>query len=993
MKYKKIMLILITAIFLASIAGVCASDANGTIVAVDDVNQTDSDSNFVLSDSESGSLDVQEESVSSVGDADQTDSDSIFSRVDSECCSFVIQEENETVFAFRQDAPVNGSGVVIHNESLGDMEFIVQEIDSPTNHFIHAVITEDGWVFGHGGDSSNLNDTVTIENLAFDMLTSKVISNDYIHQIGNIFDKYDDYGHFFIKAPDGRFAVAFGEARITGTLKPGEFLVIPNLYSGYRKGNYNDYAMDPVDAIVEICSYEDTGTNRSNLYSYDYKAHHTANGQKYGVDIYVTNDNGHNVGLNTSEIVTYCYFNDTRYQQSVIPQNPDKLQIATHIFEKQTIDSNIEVVSSRHIVYVGNSTPVRYRINNIVNEATVVFDLDGENAEFINAVAFQGNWSYDSTQHKLYWDLPATDTSKEIIISVLPKAKGFYKIRAHIEGIDKDVEVTSYATTQVAIFNVEDVTTYKSYFKSMMVYLTDEEGVPYIGEKVSITINGTTYSRKVTNNGYAALAIMLQPGEYDVRISYATEYFDNETTAKIIVKKTLFSENLVMSYGDDTSFDVYCLDERGNPQISGEVDFYMDGVMRTQFTDYQGIASLNLTKLHLEIGNHTITSFNVRTNEYVTNWIYVYDSKTELEAKAVTATYNVNKDLVVTLKDSLGNPINGADISVDLNGIKNYVTDSNGQINVSTLGLTPKVYTVNIAFEGNDNYDGSNATTTVTINKAKTQLTADEVVTTYNSNKDLVIILKDSLGKPLSGLNITVDFNGAKNYTTDTNGQVRIPTKGLAANIYEVLITFNGTDNYLNSSNTTTVSIYKESSRVDTKPLTTDYNVHKYLVVGLMDNEGNPIRNADASIEIHGVTYKCRSDDKGDARLIIRLNPGTYTAKITFDNVNYTGFTQYVTVIVKKITPKLTAAKKTFKKSVKTKKYTVTLKANNKALAKVKLTLKVKGKTYKAKTNSKGKATFKIKNLKKKGTFKAKVKFAGNTYYNAVTKTVKIKIK
>jgi hypothetical protein len=58
-----------------------------------------------------------------------------------------------------------------------------------------------------------------------------------------------------------------------------------------------------------------------------------------------------------------------------------------------------------------------------------------------------------------------------------------------------------------------------------------------------------------------------------------------------------------------------------------------------------------------------------------------------------------------------------------------------------------------------------------------------------------------------------------------------------------------------------------------------------------------------------------------------------------------------------------------------------------------KVTLKVKGKTYKAKTNSKGKAVFKIKNLKKKGTFKAKVKFAGNTYYNAVTKTVKIKIK
>ena len=57
--------------------------------------------------------------------------------------------------------------------------------------------------------------------------------------------------------------------------------------------------------MIEICSYENTGWNRRNLYTYDFKVHDTADGQKYGVDIYVTNDNGLNVGLNTSKIVTY----------------------------------------------------------------------------------------------------------------------------------------------------------------------------------------------------------------------------------------------------------------------------------------------------------------------------------------------------------------------------------------------------------------------------------------------------------------------------------------------------------------------------------------------------------------------------------------------------------------------------------------------------------------------------------------------------------------
>ena len=60
-----------------------------------------------------------------------------FNKENSECCSFVIQEEDETVFAFRQDSPVNGYGVTLHNDTLDDKEMIVQEIDTPGSHFIH----------------------------------------------------------------------------------------------------------------------------------------------------------------------------------------------------------------------------------------------------------------------------------------------------------------------------------------------------------------------------------------------------------------------------------------------------------------------------------------------------------------------------------------------------------------------------------------------------------------------------------------------------------------------------------------------------------------------------------------------------------------------------------------------------------------------------------------------------------------------------------------
>ena len=286
----------------------------------------------------------------------QADFDSDFNKSNSKCASFIIQEENGTVFAFRQDAPADEDGVVIHNDTLGDLEVIVQEINAPDSHFIHSIITQDGWVFSHGGDSSNDSDVQTIESIAGEMLVSKKISSNSLGQIQKIFQKYN-YSHFLIKAPDGRYGVVFSENYTLGNLNQGEYLVVPNEYAGFRNGNLSNYSKDPVDAIIDICSYEDSGWNRRNVYTYDYNVHDDSNGQKSGVDVYVTNDNGHNVGLNTSEIVTYCYFNDEFYPASAIPENPDKLHIGNYTFENQSFNPLLEVFRNLNNALVNINSP------------------------------------------------------------------------------------------------------------------------------------------------------------------------------------------------------------------------------------------------------------------------------------------------------------------------------------------------------------------------------------------------------------------------------------------------------------------------------------------------------------------------------------------------------------------------------------------------------------------------------------------------------------
>ena len=599
-----------------------------------------------------------------------------------------------------------------------------------------------------------------------------------------------------------------------------------------------------------------------------------------------------------------------------------------------------------NIPYYANVTPVttNNRTVNITANSNIPQDIIEGKLLFIlpNSTKISANYT-----DGIWWAVHTFDDYAD------------YQVNASYVGLSNVIisNATISITRANSTVNVSDVVL--NYGEAKNVTVT-AEGATGITAKINDTNVTVVNNFTIPISGLAA-------GNYTLTV---TTIADEDKTVKITVNKAhteilIVNETLDLKVGDETIVATL------TPADAGNVTFTSSNVSVVDFDDEGNVIAQGKGQAIITVSFAGNNNYAAAENRTVTIDVNLNDASVTVDKDALdlkiyeTYAINATKHPDTILLDIAYTSSNSSVATVDEKGI------------VTAVGVGSAVITVEV---GDDEIYAKNSTTVkVTVSKVPTEIAADPIAATYNANKDLVITLKDSNGNPISGLNITVDFNGARNYTTDTNGQVKIPTMGLAANIYD--------------SNTTTVSIYKESSRVDTKPLTTDYNVHKYLVVGLKDNEGNPIRNADASIEIHGVTYKCRSDDAGDARLIIRLNPGTYTAKITFDNVNYTGFTQYVTVIVKKLTPKLTAKKKTFKKSKKVKKYTVTLKANSKALAKVKLTLKVKGKTYKAKTNAKGKAIFKIKNLKKKGKYRATVKFAGNTYYNKITKKVKITVK
>ena len=521
------------------------------------------------------------------------------------------------------------------------------------------------------------------------------------------------------------------------------------------------------------------------------------------------------------------------------------------------------------------------------------------------------------------------------------------------------------------------------------------EGIVFLG------ISDNVYE-KVLENGRTTFEIpMLNAGTYTGEIVFYSQknsIFQKQTfsygvSPKTIILNSSYIPNQIY-YGDTVKLivNVTCDDEIID---NGTVTVNLNNE-RFNAPVENGSATFEISNLLVETYDGTIEYDGGNNYQKVARPINfeVLEKIVNLSVNFTNAVYGDVLRVCVNVTSNRG-PVNEGKVTANILGENHSAKVENGIAIIEVSNLNVGTYDCRVAFDGGYGYNSTPKQVQFDILRNMVDLTVNISDNVYGEVLRVCINVISATGSVNEG-NVTMLFNNGYQVAKVEKGFAIIEIPNLDAGTYNATITFDGGDNY----NRPTASI--------------DLNVLKRNVEVLASNKAYVINyGGEYSVTVQGVagekvtfTFNGKNmgsvilDSNGIAAIYLTVEilkaagAGTRNLVIELDGANYQAPAKTVKITVVKEKTKIAAKKKTFKKAKKVKKYSITLKdSKNKAISQVKVTLKIKGKTFKAKTNAKGKAIFKIKKLTKKGTFKAKVSFKGNSYYDKVTKTVKIKVR
>ena len=443
----------------------------------------------------------------------------------------------------------------------------------------------------------------------------------------------------------------------------------------------------------------------------------------------------------------------------------------------------------------------------------------------------------------------------------------------------------------------------------LVATLTDEFGNA-ISDNVTVNINGAVFTVKSNSKGKITVSTAkLTPKTYTVTITYNGDgnYNPASATATISVNKTetvMNAPDTSVAFKNTTKQTIATLTDAYGKGFAVYVDVTLNGETSAVRANYWG--EISVSTADLAPGTYDVSiSYKGNGNYYGSNataQITVTKAGTVMIAPDTSVAYkNTTDKTIATITDAYGKS-RAVYVNVTLNG-ETFAVRANywGEISVSTASLAPGTYDVTVSYEGNGNYDGSTATAQITVEKADTTITAQDISVTYKDvDGELVATLTNAYGNPLS-VYVVVNINGVNyNELADSNGQITLSTKNLASGTYTATITYNGNGNYNPTSTTATVTVTKVDTVITAPDVTVESGDPDGKLVATLTNAYGKALGVYVTYNLDGADYTVRADSKGQISIPTKdLDPGSYTTVITyFGNGNYNPTTTTANIAV-----------------------------------------------------------------------------------------------
>ena len=193
-------------------------------------------------------------------------------------------------------------------------------------------------------------------------------------------------------------------------------------------------------------------------------------------------------------------------------------------------------------------------------------------------------------------------------------------------------------------------------------------------------------------------------------------------------------------------------------------------------------------------------------------------------------------------------------MTVSLNG-KNtdLVTNANGQVSIDVKDLNVATYVATAQFGGDSDYDASSGLATVNINRAPTKLVLKDI-------KDIIIGQELAMTAEVNatGGTVTFDVDGTKTTLPlpSTGKAVYLFKPALGDHTYNVVATYNPSNNYLSSSASATFNVTRKPTSMTGANVTIYTGGKGKLIFTLMDNTDSiTLPLTEVNIDFNGQSY------------------------------------------------------------------------------------------------------------------------------------------